>query len=135
MADLLSPNPPTPPDRIAQAREFLEDYAWFIVRNIVGWILILASPVLGAFFPGPGGLPIFLIGFALVTFPGKRRITARVLRGRRLRIEDWYFSLAAAFVSIIIPGIVLWILWARYEERIRALIAEYAPKPIVFFSM
>jgi len=33
--------------------------------------------VMGPLVPGPGGLPLFLIGFGLITFPGKRRITAR----------------------------------------------------------
>src|SRR5213078_1423888 len=82
--------------------------------------------------PGPGGLPIFLIGFALVTFPGKRKLTARVLRGRRLRIEDRAYAMTAGFFAIAIPGIVWWVIWARYEEDIRRLIEEYTPKKSVF---
>src|SRR5439155_12419757 len=31
-----------------------------------------------------------------------------------------------------IPGIVWWIIWARYEQLIRALIEEYTPKRSVF---
>src|SRR6476469_7665820 len=119
-------------DLFDRAQEFLREYAWFIVRNLIGWILILASPVLGAVIPGPGGLPIFLIGFALVTFPGKRKLTARVLRGRRLRLEDRAYAVVAAFISIAIPGVVWWILWARYEEDIRRLVEQYTPKKIVF---
>src|SRR5687767_14788450 len=117
-------------DFIERARRFLADYAWFIVRNIIGWILILASPVLGAFFPGPGGLPIFLIGFALVTFPGKRKITARFLRGRRFQIEDRAYAMTAAFVSILIPGVALWWIAVRwkYEEEMRRIIEMYAPR-------
>ena len=46
-------------DRI---RRFFAEYAWFIVRNVIGWLLIVASPALGVLVPGPGGLPIFLIG-------------------------------------------------------------------------
>src|SRR5689334_19895485 len=91
-----------------RVHRFFADYAWFIARNILGWILILAAPPLGAILPGPFGLPIFLIGFALVTFPGKRRLTARVLRGRRLAIEHSAYALVAAFVSIVIPAVILW---------------------------
>src|SRR2546430_16021050 len=98
----------------------------------MGWVLILASPILGALIPGPGGLPIFLIGFALVTFPGKRKLTARVLRGIRLRIEDRAYAIVAAFVAIAIPGIAWWIIWVHYEETIRRWIEEYTPKKSVF---
>src|SRR5688572_8550695 len=116
------------PDAFDRARIFLQDYAWFIVRNIIGWVLILCSPMLGAFVPGPGGLPVFLIGFALVTFPGKRKLTARVLRGRRLHIEDKWYLYIAAFISIAIPGAVGWIAWKQYEENIKHFIAEIAPE-------
>jgi len=98
------PSPENPPtDRAARVKQFFRDYAWFILRNLIGWILILASPVLGVIVPGPGGLPIFLIGFALVTFPGKRKLTTRFLRGRRLHIEDRAYAILAAFFSIAIP--------------------------------
>src|SRR5688500_5415877 len=100
---------PAPAHWTDRVQRFLHEYAWAIVRNIFGWLLILTSPVLGAVVPGPGGLPVFLIGFALVTFPGKRKLTARVLRGRRLRIEDKAYAYVAAFLSIVIPGIALWI--------------------------
>ena len=135
------PQPPDPPhsqpageDRVERLKRFLNEQAWFIVRNLVGWVLILASPVLGAFFPGPGGLPVFLIGFALVTFPGKRKLTARVLRGRRLRIEDRAYAYIAAFISILVPGIALWILAFRLraEEGLRIIVRTYAPKKSVW---
>src|SRR3954451_24834050 len=102
--DLPSPNSRSKRDLFDRAQEFLREYAWVIICNLIGWLLILASPVLGAVFPGPGGLPIFLIGFALVTFPGKRKLTARVLRGRRLRLEDRAYAVIAGFISIAIPG-------------------------------
>jgi hypothetical protein len=123
-----------PENRLIRLRRFLNEYAWFILRNVIGWILILTSPVLGAVFPGPGGLPVFLIGFALVTFPGKRRLTARVLRGRRLRIEDRAYAFLAGFISILIPGMALWLLAFRlkYEERLRHLVETYAPKRSVW---
>src|SRR5690348_15010287 len=84
--------PPAPLHWTDRLQHFIQEYSWTIVRNIIGWILIVVAPVLGALLPGPGGLPLFLIGFALVTFPGKRKLTARVLRGRRLHIEDRAFT-------------------------------------------
>jgi hypothetical protein len=135
----LSPPPPTlhyqspPPEHwLERLKRFGHEYAWFIVRNIIGWILILAALPLGIFLPGPGGLPVFLIGFALVTFPGKRKLTARVLRGRRFRIEDRAYTILAAFISIAIPGIVWWIVWAQYKDEIRILIEEYTPRKSAF---
>src|SRR5688500_7786677 len=116
-------SPDVKPDFIDRARQFLSEYAWVIVRNVIGWILVLCSPVLGALVPGPGGLPVFLIGFALVTFPGKRKLTARVLRGRRLAIEDRFYAITAAFVAIAIPGAVLWWLavqW-QYSDKLRRI--------------
>src|SRR3954462_3812560 len=56
-------------------------WVWFILKNLIGWLLIIAAFPLGAMIPGPGGIPLFLIGFGLITFPGKRHLTARVLRG------------------------------------------------------
>src|SRR5688500_9765523 len=47
----------------------LSSWLWFIGKNVIGWILILASFPLGTMLPGPGGIPVFLIGFGLVTFP------------------------------------------------------------------
>jgi hypothetical protein len=136
--DLHQPPQPAPPahappqhwtDRL---QHFVNEYAWFIVRNIIGWILVLAAPALGLLLPGPGGLPIFLIGFALVTFPGKRRLTARVLRGRRFRIEDRAYTVLAAFVAIAIPGVAWWIIWSQYKDSIQILIEEYTPRKSVF---
>src|SRR3989442_4519453 len=57
-------------------------YSWLILKNVIGWALILASGPVGLTLPGPGGLPLFLIGFAMITFPGKRALTSRVMRGR-----------------------------------------------------
>src|SRR3712207_2627477 len=71
---------------------YFAGYFWFILKNVVGWIFILGSPVLGLAVPGPGGIPVFLIGFALVTFPGKRKLTSRVMRGRGLPLEAEIFT-------------------------------------------
>jgi len=92
------PQPPRLPSPSRRERFFASRY-WLILKNLIGWPLILLSFVAGPLVPGPGGIPLFLIGFALVSFPGKRRLTARVLRGRPVRFRRRPFvlvSLAAA---------------------------------------
>lgn len=87
---------------------------WMIVKNVVGWTLIVAAWPVGILLPGPGGIPLFLIGFALVTFPGKRKLTARVLRGRRLELDGVIYTALAAVVSVVIPALLLWFVLSRY---------------------
>ena len=115
-----------------RVQRFLREYSWAILRNIIGWILMLAALPIGFALPGPFGFPIFIVGFALVTFPGKRKLTARVLRGRRLNIETRYFAMSAGVLAILIPAIVVWIVAVRYEETIRHLVETYTPKKSVF---
>lgn len=98
--------------------QFLRDYAWVIGKNILGWLLIGASLVLGPTVPGPGGIPLFLIGFALVTFPGKRRLTSRVLRGRRIGRPHPVYNLVALGLSIVLP-LVLTLIFAT-DGHVRA---------------
>src|SRR5687767_15333894 len=38
-------------------------WGWFVVKNVIGWALIVSAFPLGALIPGPGGIPLFLIGF------------------------------------------------------------------------
>lgn len=83
-----------------ESRSVFRDTFWFILKNVVGWMLILASPVLGVTVPGPGGIPVFLIGFALVTLPGKRKLTSRVMRGRGLRVGEGPFTFFCALISV-----------------------------------
>lgn len=120
----------TDEDVIERLKRFFYRHAWFILRNVIGWLLILISPVLGAVIPGPGGFPAFIVGFALVTFPGKRKLTARFLRGRRLKIEERWYAVLAAFFSIVIPGIALWVLLVQMEAKqgLRHLVELYAPR-------
>lgn len=70
--------------------------------------MILVSPVIGVLLPGPFGLPLFLIGFALVTFPGKRRITARILHGRPLPLSRRLVSWGTATLAVILPALLFW---------------------------
>ena len=102
---------PTFAERI---KEFFAGYFWFILKNVIGWLLMLAAPVLGIAVPGPGGLPVFIIGFALVTFPGKRKLTARVMRGRGMQLESAFFTAITSFVSVVLTGVIIWVFLAKW---------------------
>src|SRR3954466_7473252 len=103
---------PTPPPRTVRAlsgvREFIADYFWFVLKNVVGWVFILGSPGVGVILPGPGGLPLFLIGFALVTFPGKRKLTSRLMRGVPVRFDPAYFTFLVTVIAVLITAGLLW---------------------------
>ncbi len=94
-----SPHASSVPPASPRSR-FYAGYTWLILRNALGWGLIGISLVAGPLVPGPGGTPLFLIGFALVSFPGKRRLTARVLRGRPLRFRAKLFSMIVWVVAL-----------------------------------
>ena len=101
---------------------FFRRYAWWLGRNIVGWILVVAAWPLGVLIPGPGGIPLFLIGFALVSFPGKRQLTTRVLRGRKYNITSrqvlqW---VCVAAVFIVLAGPVAVIAYYRLQPDLAA---------------
>ncbi|HEV2295906.1 MAG TPA: lysylphosphatidylglycerol synthase transmembrane domain-containing protein [Tepidisphaeraceae bacterium] len=114
-----SPSKPRPehtprhrPTFAERIKEFFAGYFWFILKNVIGWLMMLSALPLGIVLPGPGGLPIFIIGFALVTFPGKRKLTARVMRGRRMQLESAFFTTITSFVSILLTGgIISYLLW------------------------
>ena len=110
----------SPPSR-SRAR-FVAEYTWLISKNVIGWVLILASFVAGPLVPGPGGIPLFLIGFALISFPGKRRLIARVLRGRPVRLRTRPFLLVSMAIALVMPALALMI--AR--TRSRWLAEQYA---------
>lgn len=90
----------SPPASAGRGRQWVR-------RNAVGWGLILSSFVLGPLIPGPSGLPLFLVGLALISFPGKRRVTARVLRGRPVRPPGRRFGLLSAGVALVAPAVAL----------------------------
>lgn len=102
----------------ASLTQFFAGYFWFIVKNVIGWIFILGAIPLGVTVPGPGGIPVFLIGFALVTFPGKRRLTSRVMRGRPFDLQTRLFTFLTAAVSVVITASLLWLFIGRdrYEK-------------------
>jgi hypothetical protein len=112
--------PRRPRDWRGRVQWFLHEYSWFLVKNILGWTLMLAAWPLGFLLPGPGGIPLFLIGFALVTFPGKRRLTARVLRGRRLSLDALLYTWTAIGTAAALAVATLWILTHRYPAALAA---------------
>src|SRR3990170_4838173 len=69
-------------------------WVWFVLKNLIGWVLIIGAFPLGALIPGPGGIPLFLIGFGLITFPGKRHFTARLMRGHPVRSDSGPYRFA-----------------------------------------
>lgn len=96
-------------------RKVITGYFWFILKNVIGWMCILASPILGVLLPGPGGIPLFLIGFALVTFPGKRRLTTRFMRGGQLPIESALFTGIITFFSVAVTATLMILAWQHFE--------------------
>lgn len=108
MSDSQPPISPGQPAFIASiAQRWLVSYLWLIFKNLLGWALIVSAFVLGAVLPGPNGLIQFILGFALISFPGKRRATARVLRGRPIEPGSWFFRVAIVVLSVLLPGLVL----------------------------
>jgi len=82
-------------------------YSWVIGRNVLGWLLIICSWAAGLLSPVPFGFFLFLVGFGLIWFPGKRRITARVLSGRRVPEESMVFRVGMAVLAIAIPTLLI----------------------------
>jgi hypothetical protein len=102
--------PPRPAEPARDPAGYLVRYAAVIVKNIVGWALMLAALGLGSFFPIPIGTPLFLIGFAMITLPGKRKLTSGALRGIPIKLHTrtaFWWRLAA---SLLLPPAVLWFL-------------------------
>src|SRR5689334_20845926 len=89
--------------------------AWLIVKNVLGWVFILASWPVGLLIPGPVGLPLFIVGFALISLPGKRRLTARVLRGRQFAIRSRGAIVGSLIACAVLPPLVSWRLHAIHS--------------------
>jgi hypothetical protein len=97
----------------AAARSSFARYFWVLVKNIVGWVLIISSIIVGGIFPGPLGTPMFLIGFALITFPGKRHITSRVLRGKPIDLKSRTINIVVDGATLILPPLAIWLIARR----------------------
>jgi hypothetical protein len=111
---------------------FFAGYSWLILRNVLGWSLILISFVAGPLVPGPGGIPLFLIGFALISLPGKRRLTARVMRGRPIRFETRRFRFITLAMAVVGATVALaltqpWTYWPLPSPagRVFVMMASY----------
>jgi hypothetical protein len=104
------------------ASRVIADYFGLIFRNVIGWVFILGSLTIGAASPIPGNVPImFLIGFALITFPGKRRLLSRVMRGTQMSVEPWPFSIVVIAISVMLTMAALWFMSSRYEAVLTKL--------------
>ncbi|HEX8324827.1 MAG TPA: hypothetical protein VF595_13040 [Tepidisphaeraceae bacterium] len=105
---------------IAVLRRYFASYFGAILKNVLGFLLILlAFPAVVAIpIPG-GGLLMFLVGFAMVAFPGKRKITSTLLRGRPLRIEASIFTTATTAVSLLVIAVLLWFVGRQYTRLIQ----------------
>jgi glycosyltransferase 2 family protein len=93
----------------------LVQYLWIILKNIIGYILILGSGAVGISTPGPFGIPLFFIGFALITFPGKRALTARVLKGKPIAPDSRPFRRSVALASLLAPAVCIFYLNWKYR--------------------
>src|SRR5687768_8813176 len=104
-------------DAAVRPKWSVQNWAWFLLKNVLGWALILSSFVLGPLVPGPGGIPIFLLGFGLITFPGKRKMTARVLSGKPTAANRRSYRRAAALFALVVPaGVLVYLLASRMLE-------------------
>jgi hypothetical protein len=124
------PPPPRPPAS-TRGQRFLAGRYWLILKNVLGWTLILLSFVAGPLVPGPGGIPLFLIGFALISFPGKRRLTARVLRGRPVRFATRPFVLISLGAALVLGAVAL----PLVQSRSRWVAERYANGPFTAVAL
>ena len=90
-------------------------YLWIVVKNIIGYVLILGSGAVGISTPGPFGIPLFFIGFALITFPGKRGLTARVLKGKPIAPDSRPFRRGVAIIALLAPAVCIFYLNWKYR--------------------
>ena len=101
---------------ISGVSRVIADYFGFVLKNVIGWVLMIGSLPIGLTIPIPGPAPVlFLIGFTLVTFPGKRRLVSRVMRGKEMQVGPGPFILIATIVAVLSTVITLSIIGSRYE--------------------
>lgn len=113
---------PEPSYRSNNYALLIATWFWFIFKNFIGWLLILSAWPIGIALPGPGGIPIFLVGFALVTFPGKRKLTARVLRGKEVDFSTPFWRLIAIVIAFSCIALLIWYISGRTNASINALL-------------
>ncbi len=104
------PNRPSKSEKALAEITYIERYAWIIIKNVVGWVLMLSAIVVGGVFPIPLGTPMFLIGFALITLPGKRRMTSGALRGIPIKLYSPKAQMWRLAISLLMPPAFVWLL-------------------------
>ena len=102
--------PPKPVDTTPEAGSFFAQYPGVIIKNVIGWLLMLSALVLGSFFPIPIGTPMFIIGFAMISLPGKRRLTSGALRGIPINLYTRKARMWRLAVSLLLPPAFVWFL-------------------------
>jgi hypothetical protein len=88
--------------------------------------LLIVLAVAATPLPGPAGVPLFLIGFALIGFPGKRRLTARVLRGKPVKFPHRPFALISFGLALAVAVVAL----PLARSRIPWVAASYQKGPV-----
>lgn len=63
---------------IGADKHFSRRWATFIIKNVVGFLLIIAGVVM-IFTPGPG-VPTILLGLIMMDIPGKRPLEAKLIQ-------------------------------------------------------
>jgi uncharacterized membrane protein YbhN (UPF0104 family) len=102
-AEPVQPDASRSPAQRGPLSAFWHRYGWWLVKNVLGWLLIVVAPVIGAALPGPGGIPLFIVGFALVSFPGKRHLTARVFRGMPIDLSGNGAGVFSGMTTVLLP--------------------------------
>src|ERR1700683_2202175 len=106
-----TPKPPSKPLEIAkEAESYFARYAAVFVKNVLGYLLILIALVLGGVFPIPIGTPMFIIGFAMITFPGKRKLTSGALRGITIKLNSRAAHTWRLAGALLLPPAFVWLL-------------------------
>ncbi len=94
----------------ADRSTFLRRYTWIIIKNVVGWVLMLSAIAVGSVFPVPLGTPMFIIGFAMITLPGKRRLTSGALRGIPIKLYTRKALTWRLAIALLLPPAAVWFL-------------------------
>lgn len=63
---------------INQDNHFSVRWAAFIIKNVVGFIIVIAGVIM-IFTPGPG-VPAILLGLIMMDIPGKRPLEAKLIQ-------------------------------------------------------
>ena len=98
----------------SRPRRQVLSYVWLVLKNVLGWIILIAAIPVGWIMPGPNGLLQFIIGFALISLPGKRKLTARMLRGRPVSSRSLIYRLLAVVTAILFPTAIIGYLHLKF---------------------